>query len=144
MRNFFRNVSLSYAAGSLGGLGNSVIAWLFGTLGINAVLGVHMTPAVTPPWLYPRLVWGGLWGFLFLLPLLKGSPVLRGVIYSLGPTFVQLFLVFPFKLEQGMMGLKLGIMTPLLVVVFNVVWGVVASLWLNTMEDRPSIWSWKR
>jgi hypothetical protein len=137
MKNSFRNVSLSYAAGSLGGLANSLIAWLSGTIGINAILGVHMAPAFTPPWLYPRLVWGGLWGFLFLLPLLKRSPVLRGVVYSLGPTLVQLFLVFPFKLGQGMMGLKLGIMTPLLVVVFNVVWGVAASLWLNTMEGRP-------
>lgn len=138
MKDLLRDISLSYAAGNLGGLANSVIAWLFGTLGINAVLGVHTAPAFTPQWLYPRLVWGGLWGFLFLLPLLKRSPVLRGVIYSLGLTLVQLFVVFPFKLEQGMMGLKLGIMTPLLVVVFNIAWGLAASLWLNTMEAKPS------
>jgi hypothetical protein len=103
-----------------------------------------MVPPFTASWLYPRLVWGGLWGFLFLLPLLKQSAVLRGVVYSLGPTLVQLFLVFPLKLDQGMIGLKLGIITPLLVVFFNIIWGLAASLWLSAIEDKSSILPWKR
>jgi hypothetical protein len=144
MKNFVRNVSLSYAAGSLGGLVNSLVAWIFGISGITAALGVKLAPALTSPWIYQRLVWGGIWGLLFLLPLFKGAPILRGAIYSLGPTFTQLFLVFPFMAGQGAMGMKLGVLTPLFVVMFNLVWGIAASLWLSTMEDRPSRWSWKR
>jgi hypothetical protein len=144
MKNLFRNISLSYAAGSLGGLANGLTVWIIGASGITAVLGVKLAPALTSAWVYQKLVWGGLWGLLFLLPLFKGSPVLRGAIYSLVPTFAQLFLVFPLMVGQGVMGLKLGGLTPFFVVFFNFVWGIVASLWLSTMEDTSSIWSWKR
>jgi hypothetical protein len=144
MKNLLRNVSLSYAAGSLGGLVNTLTVWIFGISGITAAFGVKLAPALTPPWIYQRLVWGGIWGLLFLAPLFKSAPIVRGAICSLGPTFTQLFLVFPFMAGQGMMGLKLGMLTPLFVVLFNLVWGMAASLWLSAIEDRPPIWSWKR
>ena len=59
---------LAFSAGALGGLANSLAVWLFGALGITLALGVGIAPGLTPAWLYPRIVWGGLWGFLFLLP----------------------------------------------------------------------------
>jgi len=57
-----------------------VAVWAAGTYHLTARLGVGIAPALTPNWLYPRLVWGGLWGFLFMLPLhgrwwLRGIPV---------------------------------------------------------------------
>jgi hypothetical protein len=58
----------AFAAGALGGLANSVAIWLCGALGITAALGVAIAPAATPAWLYPRLVWGGIWRFLLLCP----------------------------------------------------------------------------
>jgi hypothetical protein len=39
----------------------------------------------------------------------------------LGPTIVQLFVVFPPKAGKGIMGFELGLLTPLLVVVFNAI-----------------------
>ncbi|MGD8369922.1 MAG: hypothetical protein PVG64_07825 [Syntrophobacterales bacterium] len=131
MANIFRTLSLVFAAGCVGAVANSLIVWLFGDLGINAALGVKIAPKLTPAWLYPRVVWGGLWGSLFLLPLLRRSVLIRGILYSLGPTLVMLFVVFPVKANKGMLGLALGNMTPVLVFFFNAVWGVTAALWLR-------------
>jgi hypothetical protein len=131
MRNLARNISLVFAAGCLGGLLNSLAVWIFGDLGITAALGVKISPQLSPAWLYPRLVWGGIWGLLFLLPMLKTRIWSRGFIFSLGPTLVQLFVIFPMKANKGMMGVDLGLLTPLFVVVFNAIWGWTAAIWLR-------------
>jgi hypothetical protein len=131
MRNLSKNVSMVFAAGCLGGLVNSLAVWIFGDLGINAALGVKIAPALTPQWLYPRIVWGGIWGLLFLLPLMRGRILSRGIIFSLGPTLVQLFVVFPLKAGKGYMGLDLGTLTPLLVFIFNAIWGIATAIWLR-------------
>ena len=131
MRNLAKNVSLAFAAGCLGGLVNSLVVWLFVEFGVTSALGVKIGAPMTPAWLYPRVVWGGRWGFLFLLPLLKNRTFARGVALSLGPTLFQLFVVFPYWLHKGVMGLDLGTGTPLFVIFFNAVWGAAASQWLR-------------
>jgi hypothetical protein len=131
MNLLFRNLSLVFAAGCFGGLVNSLAVWFFGETGITAALGVNLAPELTARWLYPRLVWGGMWGALFLFPLLRDSVVLRGAIYSLGPSFVQLFIVFPVKAGKGTMGLELGVLTPLFVLFYNALWGIAAGYWLK-------------
>ncbi len=131
MNNFARKISLVFAAGVLGGLLNSLAVWIFGELGITAALGVKIAPKLTAAWLYPRLVWGGIWAMLFLLPMMQTSIWSRGFIYSIGPTLVQLFVVFPMKAQKGAMGLDLGTLTPLFVVVFNAIWGWTAAIWLR-------------
>ena len=49
----------------------SLTVWIFGVIGITYALGVKIAPALSAPWLYPRLVWGGIWGLLFLVPLMQ-------------------------------------------------------------------------
>ena len=117
-----------FAAGCLGALANSVAVWLFGHFGITSSLGVSISPSLTPNFLYPRIVWGGLWGLVFVLPILKSRLFLKGTVLSLFPTAVQLFIVFPYKAHKGMAGLELGLYTPLFVVFFNWVWGVFTAL----------------
>jgi len=117
-----------FAAGCLGAFTNSVVVWLFGDFGITRSLGVSISPALTASWLYPRIVWGGIWGWLFFLPLLNSKPLAKGTILSLFPTIVQLFIVFPYKAHKGVAGMDLGVLTPVFVFVFNWVWGVVTSV----------------
>ena len=131
MNNLAKKLSLVFAAGCFGGLLNSLAVWIFGILGITSALGVKIAPALTAPWLYPRLVWGGIWGVLFLLPFLQRRYLYRGLIFSLGPTIVQLFVVFPMKAHKGVMGFDLGLLTPLLVFGFNAIWGLAAAIWLK-------------
>ena len=123
-----KRVLIFFAAGCLGAFANSLVVWLFGDLGITKSLGVSISPALTSSWLYPRIVWGGIWGLLFFLPLFNSKPFSKGTILSLFPTIVQLFIVFPYKAKKGIAGIELGIFTPVLVVVFNWIWGVVTSL----------------
>jgi hypothetical protein len=129
--NLARKISLVFAAGVLGGLINSLAVWAFGEFGITAAAGVKIAPKLSAGWLYPRLVWGGIWGALFLLPMMQTRIWSRGLIYSLGPTLVQLFVVFPMKAQKGAMGLELGMLTPVFVVVFNAIWGWTAAIWLR-------------
>jgi hypothetical protein len=136
-REALRALNTVFAAGALGALANSLAVYLFGALGINQALGVSIAPALTPGWLYPRIVWGGLWGVLFLVPLWRGRPWVRGLVWSLGPTLGQLLVVFPVQAGTGMLGLELGALTPVLVVLFNAVWGWVAAFWLEWSEERP-------
>jgi len=131
MNRLPRNLLLVFAAGCAGGLANSLVVWLFGALSISKALGVSIAPALTPAWLYPRIVWGGIWGVLFLIPFWPRKPVAKGFVLSLGPTLAQLFIVFPLKAKKGVMGIELGLMTPLLVVFYNFIWGLKAALLLK-------------
>jgi len=123
---FIGKLGLVFSAGAAGALANSLTVWLFGWLGVTTALGVAITPHLSPGWLYPRIVWGGLWGILFLLPIADRRPILKGLLISMGPTLVQLLIIFPFKASKGFGGIELGLLTPLFVVLFNAVWGLVA------------------
>lgn len=128
------NASIAFSAGAVGGLANGVAVWFSGKSGISNAIGVKIEPDWTPAWIYPRIVWGGLWGFLFLLPYFQDSYLKQGLIYSLGPTIAVLFIVFPYQLKKGMLGLELGKMTPLFALVVNAVWGVAAAWWLSLIH----------
>lgn len=135
MSRVFIKLTILFSSGCVGGIINSLVVWFLGARGVTAALGVKIAPDLTPTWLYPRIVWGGIWGFLFLLPFLKKSLFWRGVLFSLGPTIAQLFVVFPAKASSGMMGLGLGNLTPLFVLFFNAVWGVSTAIWLRLAKE---------
>lgn len=62
---------------------------------------------------------------------LAGLHLLAGLVFSLGPTAVQLLVVFPHVAGKGLYGLELGALTPGFVVLFNAIWGWVAAAWLK-------------
>jgi len=136
MKFSIKNMSLTFTAGCVGGLMNLLVVWLAGAWGLTTALGVQIAPHLSPPWLYNRLVWGGLWGFLFLLPRETLSLPARGLLCSLGPSLVQLFVVFPFQAHKGALGLQLGYLTPVFVLFFNAVWGLAAGLWLHLTAEQ--------
>ncbi|MDP2645609.1 MAG: hypothetical protein Q8P24_11775 [Desulfobacterales bacterium] len=136
MRNFVVRISLFFAAGGLGGLFNSLAVWLLGLYGVTQSFGVAIAPALSPQWLYPRVVWGGIWGIAFFLPVLSKHILIKGLLLSLGPTLIQLFVVFPLKAHKGVMGVDLGSLTPVFVLIFNAVWGLTAAIWLRLNGQR--------
>ena len=133
MRAALRRASLGYAAGSVGGLVNSLAVVAAGRFGVSDALGVAIHPALTPAWLYPRLVWGGLFGLLLALPLRLGAAS-RALLVSLAPTAVQLLVVFPLKAGRGLFGLDLGPATPVFVLAANAIWGLAAVTWLRLLR----------
>jgi len=124
-------IAAAFAAGSAGGLATIVTVWLFGLLGVTTALGVNIAPSLKPPPIYHMMVWGGIFGFLFLLPLLRGSVLIRGLLFGLAPSLVKLVIVFPLKDKAGLFGMELGTLTPVFVLIFNSVWGLVTA-WLFT------------
>ncbi len=123
-----KKLLIFFAAGCLGALANSLIVWLFGDLGISRSFSVSIAPSLSPGWLYPRIVWGGIWGLLFALPILNSKLIKKGTVLSLFPTAVQLFVIFPYKANKGIAGIELGTLTPVFVIFFNWVWGIVTGL----------------
>lgn len=119
-----------FGAGAVGALANSLAVWLFGYYGISQSMGVAIAPVLTAHFLYPRIVWGGLWGLLFALPL-GGRGFTQAAVLSLFPTAFQLFVVFPYFAGKGVAGIGLGSLTPVLVLFFNWIWALVTLMTLR-------------
>ena len=123
-----RKISGAFTGGALGAFVDSFNIWFMGKAGISDLIGLSMKPEFTAPWLYQRMVWGGIWMLLLLLPLLKKKVVLRGCLFSLLPSAMMLFMVLP-EMGKGVLGLGFGTVTPLVVIGLNCIYGIVAALW---------------
>ncbi len=135
MSTTLKNMSIAFAAGAVGALANSIVVWLVGLAGVTAAVGVAIAPHLSAAWLYPRIVWGGMWGLLFLLRYPRGGPVIRGLVISLAPSLFLLLYVFPEMAGKGWLGISLGALTPVFVLFYNAVWGVTAALWLRAVRS---------
>ncbi len=123
-----RKISCAYVGGLLGALVDSFNIWWLGQAGVTSALGIGLQPRWAAPWLYERLVWGGLWGLLLLLPLLPRRTAARGILASLAPSAMVLLVVFP-DMGKGPLGIGFGALTPVLVILLNFIWGLVAAFW---------------
>lgn len=130
MRRKLREISILYAAGCVGGLANLLTLSGFQTYGIASVLGVELPYPWAVSVFYSRIVWGGLWGLLFLLRLFPGSIFQRAALLSLIPSAFELFVVSPFITGGGILGWERGMWTPVFVLIANVVWGLATVLYL--------------
>ncbi|OGP16606.1 MAG: hypothetical protein A2V21_300815 [Deltaproteobacteria bacterium GWC2_55_46] len=135
MHSIVKYLSLTFSAGVFGALVNTFSLWAAGHFGLLSYMGVGIDHELPRTAIYTRIVWGGLWGFLFLVPFAWRSYALRGVILSIGPTLVQLFSIFPMH-GAGIMGLSYGMLTPVAVFVLNAIWGMSAGIWLLASEDQ--------
>ena len=123
-----RNLNAAFTGGVIGALLSSLLFWELSRDGVIAWMGIALHPTLSLPWLYPRLIVGGLWGLLFTMPLLPGRPVTRGLLWSLAPSAFMLLHQMP-AAGKGLFGLGYGVFTPVLVLLINAVWGVTAALW---------------
>lgn len=137
MRQWLDRAAMAFAGGAFGALVNGLAVWAAGAYRLAVRLHVHIAPALTADWLYPRIVWGGLWGFLFILPVFRAQWWVRGIVISLAPSAFQLFYVFPQETGYGLLGLGLGALTPVYVIATNAVWGL-ATAWLLHMTGRAA------
>lgn len=140
MKSIPGRISLAYSAGCVGALVNSWLVWYMGRKGIPQKLGVAIAPVWSLDFLYARLFWGGIWGLLFTAPVWQNGfwvgVVSRGIVSCIFPTLFQLLYVFPHLTGKGWMGLALGKLTPVLVFLYNSVWGICAALWLYASGAR--------
>ena len=130
-------LAICFCAGLLGALVNSLVVWQVGKWGLPALLEVRLAPALTAAWIYPRLVWGGLWGLAYFLTVgpqnARKHWARKGLWVSLLPTIFQLFVVFPTMTGHGWLGFGLGQMTPLFVLIYNMVWGFATGIFCRLL-----------
>lgn len=126
-----KNLLVVFAAGCLGALVQIIAMNLATRYGLIHALHVQLSGSFSPYWVYPRIVWGGLWGFIFLLPILTSSTFMRSFVLCLIPTAVQLFILYPFYEGKGVAGLSLGMLTPFVVLFFYWIWALATSLTLR-------------
>jgi hypothetical protein len=133
-------LAVCFCAGLLGALGNSLVAWIAGKWGLTAMMGVALAPELTTAWLYPRLIWGGLWGLFYYFTVShrhnRRHWVRKGLWVSLVPTLVQLFYIYPEQTTHGLMGIGLGFYTPVFVFAFNLVWGFLTGFFTRLLWGR--------
>lgn len=135
---FFLLLSTCVVGGMFGAIANSVALWAAGRYGLTEAMGVALSPELTWAWLKPRILWGGIWGAGFS-PIAGAGfhrVVFWGLVYSLIPSAVQIFHVFPHLQGGGPMGMALGRLTPALVVGVNAVYGLVMALWVRVSVAR--------
>ncbi len=122
----FRNAALYYAAASLGGLAVALTAWLLGTIGVPAIMGVDLQPALERATIYRLMVWGGIWGLIFLLPIAIRPLWLKALLLTLAPVLVALLVVVPSRGGELLL-LDKGALAPLYIYLINIPWGLVTA-----------------
>jgi hypothetical protein len=132
--------AVCFVAGLLGALANSLFLWGAGEWGLSNLIGVKIAPNLKTSWLYPRMIFGGLWGlgyfFTVGVPRHRRYWVRKGLWFSLLPSALTLFYLFPQVENKGLAGLDLGMLTPLLVVVANMVWGIFTGFFTRLFWGR--------
>lgn len=123
-----RKLSGAWAGGALGALVAVATLWGLGRAGLTGRFNIGLQADLTPSGLYRQVVWGGIWGLLFLLPFWRGQPVRRGIVFALVPAAALLFWAFP-RWGRGYLGLEYGTFTPLLVLLLALLWGLAAAFW---------------
>lgn len=126
-----RKFAFAFASGCIGALAHGILLWLLAVLAIAGALGVTLDVPMDIDgmieWLYSRIVWGGLWGFLFVAPIMAEDWLKRGLLISLAPALATLFIFLPWRSQVGFLGLDAGLLTPVIVLAAYAVWGVVAA-----------------
>lgn len=133
-----RNFALYYAAASLGGLAVALTAWILGQIGVSAALGVGIEPAMERAWLYRLIVWGGLWGVIFLVPVAIRPLWLKALVFTLAPVLVALMVFTPMR-GGAPFALDRGVLAPFYIYAINIPWGLVTAYlgrWLGADEGR--------
>lgn len=125
-----RNLSCAFTGGALGALLDSFNIWFMGVVGISDLIGITMKPEFTAPWVYKRMIWGGIWMLLLLVPVWRKKTVLRGMVFSLVPSAMMLFVVLP-SMGKGILGLGFGALIPVVVIGLNFIYGIFASFWYS-------------
>ena len=89
-----------------------------------------MVPEFTFRWMSGRVFVSAIWGVIFLIPIYRNSPVIKGAVLGILPWLSSVLFVFPYRMDIGFFGLEIGMGTPLWTLFFGMVWGVTGTVFL--------------
>ncbi|NOQ42757.1 MAG: hypothetical protein GQ563_09720 [Desulfuromusa sp.] len=134
--------AVCFVAGLLGALTSSLFLWGCNEWDITKLIGVKIfqTQPLELSKFYPQMFIGGLWGlgyfFTVGIPRHRRHWVRKGLWFSLLPSLTAIFYVYPYVYHKGMAGFDLGMLTPLLIVVSNLVWGFFTGFFARLFWGR--------
>ena len=132
--------AVCFTAGLLGAIASSFFLWGCHEWGVFAMLGVKMKQTLDLPTLYPQMMVGGLWGLVYFftvgIPRHRRHWVRKGLYFSLLPSLVAIFYLYPYVYHRGMAGFDLGMFTPLVIVVTHLVWGLFTGFFARLFWGR--------
>jgi len=135
--NVSKTLLLIFVAGALGGLSSGILVWGLGRMGITPATGFNMTPDLSVEWLFRRIFASGLWGIIFLIPIFRHSPLIKGAVLGILPWLSSVLFVFPYRMDVGFFGLDLGLGTPFWTLFFGCFWGVTGTVFLARFHPKP-------
>jgi len=121
-----QRAAIYFAAAALGGLCVVLTAWAFGRYGIADIFGVKIKPQLAKGLIYKQVVWGGLWGFIFLLPFRFRFWWIKGLVLTLAPVIAALVYFIPAR-GGAMFALHAGALAPVYIYLINIPWGLVTA-----------------
>ncbi len=128
MQKWLREMALCFSAGSAGALAKSGAVWGSARFAASTGLAAHLAGAQYPSGIYARIVWSGVAGFLFLLPLVRNNWIVRGLFWGFIAAALQI-VVIP-VLGHG--GLHFALIPLLSVLALSCIWGLVTVLALRS------------
>ena len=132
--------AVCFVAGLLGAVCSSLFLWGADQWGLTELLRVRLDQSLTLQAFYQPMFFGGLWGLLYFFTI--GTPrqrrhwIRKGLWFSLIPSLAAIFYVYPSVKNLGLAGFQLGLLTPLLIVLMNLVWGFFTGFFARLLWGR--------
>lgn len=131
MKHTLKKLGLTFAGGCLGGITATALNIALGLINFPSSVGVSYSQEANVGNLYAGILIGGIWGFIFLIPVLNNMWYLKGIILSLIPTLVQLMVVLPLEGGAKFFNIDVQSLTPVYILSLNIVWGMITAGFLE-------------
>ncbi len=132
--------TVCFVAGMLGTIATILFLWGCNEANIFHLIRVNYTQTLHLPKLYPQIFVGGFWGlgyfFTVGVPRHRRYWIRKGLWFSLLPALTAIFYTYPYVYHKGMAGFDLGMLTPLLIVVSSLVWGLFTGFFARLFWGR--------
>ncbi|MEA3543672.1 MAG: hypothetical protein U9R69_00465 [Thermodesulfobacteriota bacterium] len=132
--------AVCFVAGLLGAVGSILFLWGCNKWGITSLINANIVQTLKLPTIYPQLFIGGFWGlgyfFTVGIPRHRRHWIRKGFWFSLIPSLTAIFYVYPYVYHKGIAGFDLGMLTPLLIIVSNLVWGFFTGFFTRLFWGR--------
>lgn len=132
--------AVCFVAGLLAAVGSALFIWSCNEWGITNFLGIQISQSLKLKYLYPKMFIGGLWGLLYFfvvgIPRHRRRWVRKGLWFSLIPSAVALFYLYPNVYHKGLAALDLGMFAPLMIIVSNLIWGFLIGFFTRLFWGR--------
>jgi hypothetical protein len=118
--------------GFLAKVPQGLVLFVMSEIGLFLAMGLSLDFPLNTMYSSKHVLLGALFGSLFAVPVLtRWSNTLRGLLVGLCHAAGTLFFFNPFVDHVGIMGLEIGPLMPVIVIVANLIWGVLAGIGID-------------